>query len=194
MPAPRILVIPGSIRSGSANARLAALAAKELTMADAEVTLISLADFPMPLYDGADATNGGPPNAGKLKHMMAAHQGVFIATPELNASVPPLLINAMAWFSRLRGHGEPPEAVFRGQVFALGAATRDSLGGVHALIALRQVLEVGCGALVLPEQICVPNAEEAFDDMDNLRDARAAERLRHLAQRLTEQAWERIGA
>lgn len=192
MPAPKILVFAGSLRSGSPNARLAALAAKELTIADAEVTRISLADFSMPLYDpDLDAASGPPVNAVKLERMIGAHQGVFLTTPELNASVPPALVNAIDWVARVRERNDPLHGVYRGRVFALGAATRDSHGGVRALIALRQVLEIGCGALVLPEEISVGNADQAFDDMDNLVDPRHAELLRALARRLVELAWER---
>jgi NAD(P)H-dependent FMN reductase len=188
MPAPRILVIPGSTRADSDDARLAALAMKELTIADAEVTLISLADYPMPLYD-TDAEV--PPNAVKLRQAIAAHQGVFMTTPELNASIPPLIMNTIAWVSRGRERNEVADNVFRNRVFGLGAATRDPLGGVRALMALRQVLESGCGALVLPEQVSVGNAEQAFDEMDNLKDTRQAETLRTLARRLVDLAWER---
>jgi NAD(P)H-dependent FMN reductase len=195
MPAPKILVLPGSVRAGSDNARLAALAAKELTLADADVTQVSLTDYPMPLYDPTvKAVSGAPPNAIKLKRMIAAHQGVFLTTPELNASVPPVVVNMLGWISVVRERNDSPHGVFHGRVFALGAATRDSYGGIRALMALRQVLEIGCGALVLPEQIAVPAAETAFDDMDNLRDERLAELLRAIARRLVELSWERLGA
>jgi hypothetical protein len=83
--------------------------------------------------------------------------------------------------------------VYRGRVFALGAATRDPFGGVHALMALRQILELGCGALVLPEQICLGTADQAFDEMDHLKDTNAAEHLRIVARRLVEMAWDRAG-
>jgi NAD(P)H-dependent FMN reductase len=193
MPAPRVLVIPGSSRVGSANARLAALAVKELTIADAEVTLISLADYPLPLYGDPPDAIPAPANAVKLKRAIAAHHGVFITTPELNASVPPLLTNALAWVSRTQERNDPPDGVFPGCVFALGAATRDVFGGVRALSALRQILEIGCGALVLPEQIAVGAADQAFGEMDNLKDARSAEQLQALARRLVEMAWDRAG-
>ena len=195
MPAPKILVFAGAVRPGSHNARLAALAAKELTIADAEVTRISLIDYPMPLYDpNLEAASGPPINAIKLKRMIAAHQGVFLTTPELNASIPPLLKNAIDWVSRARERGDPAHGVYHGRVFALGSATRDSLGGIRALMALRQVLEIGCGALVLPEEISVGAADQAFDDMENLTDTRSAELLRMMARRLVELAWERLGA
>ena len=92
---PKILVLPGSTRAGSHNVRLAALAAKELTLIDADVTRISLADYPLPIYEAdLDARAGQPANAVKLKQMMMAHHGVFIASPEYSASVPPMLKNA----------------------------------------------------------------------------------------------------
>jgi NAD(P)H-dependent FMN reductase len=189
MPHPKILVIPGSVRNHSHNARLAALAAKELTLADAEVSQISLFDYILPLYDpDHDMVSGPPPNAVKLKQMMAAHDGVFIASPEYNASISPLMKNAIDWVSRVRERGEQPYAAFHGRPFALGSASPDVLGGARGLLALRQVLELGCGALVIPEQVIVPQAENAFDDLDNLKDARQATALKSLVRRLVELA------
>jgi chromate reductase, NAD(P)H dehydrogenase (quinone) len=189
MPHPKILVIPGSIRNRSHNARLAALAVKELTLADADVTQISLYDYTLPLYDpDHDMVSGPPHNAIKLKQMMAAHHGIFITSPEYNASLSPLVKNVIDWVSRVRERGEPAYTVFRGRPFALGAASPDPLGGARGLMALRQTLELGCGALVLPEQVIVPDAENAFDDLDNLKDARQATSLRTLARRLVEAA------
>ena len=75
MSAPKILVIPGSLRSASYNIRLAAVATKELTLAEADVTRISLADYPLPIYDADLIANSGPPaNAVKLKQLLAAHR------------------------------------------------------------------------------------------------------------------------
>ncbi len=189
MPIPKILIIPGSLRTKSHNARLAALAAKEFTLADAEVSQISLFDYPLPLYDpNNEIISGPPPNAVKLKKMIAAHHGVFIASPEYNASLSPLMKNMIDWLSRVRERGEPPYSAFQGRVFALGSASTEAFGGVRGLLALRQVLELGCGALVLPEQIAVGNADNAFDEMDNLKDARSAAALKALARRLIEVA------
>jgi chromate reductase, NAD(P)H dehydrogenase (quinone) len=185
MAAPKILVFAGSIRTGSFNARLAALAAKELALAEADVTLISLADYPMPLYDGdAEAASGPPENAFKLKRLMGLQQGVFIASPEYNASITPLLKNTLDWVSRVREGREPPLAAYKGRAFALGAASNGTYGGMRSLIALRQVLELGCGALVIPEQIAVREAASAIDEMDNLKDERAAGLLRAVVNQL----------
>ena len=185
MPFVKILVMAGSLRTGSSNARLAALAAKEFALAEAEVTKISLSDYPLPLFDADLAAESGlPPQAVQLKRMLTAHRGIFIASPEYSASVTPLLKNAIDWVSRVREHGEPTYAAFKDRVFAIGSAAAGSGGGLRSLMALRQILELGCGALVLPEQISVPRADQAFDDMDRLKDENLAGALKTLARRL----------
>ena len=189
MSAPKILVLPGSTRSGSHNVRLAALAAKELTLIDADVTRISLADYPLPLFEADLETRGGPPeNAVKLKQMIMAHQGVFIASPEYSASVTPLLKNAIDWVSRVRERGDPTYAAFKGRVFAISSASPGRAGGLRSLMALRQILELGCGALVIPEQVAIPQADSAFDDMDNIIDAATANLFRAQLARLMDMA------
>ena len=173
MASPKILVLPGSLRSGSHNVRLAALATKELTLLDADVTRISLADYPLPLYDAdLDARAGQPDNAVKLKQMIAAHHGIFIASPEYTASVTPLLKNAIDWVSRVRERGDPTYAALQEPRLRHRLGARPgAAGGLRSLMALRQMLELGCGALVIPEQVAIPDAERAFDDMDNLAEA-----------------------
>ena len=189
MAVPKILVIPGSLRAKSYNVRLAALASKELTLADADVTRISLVDYPLPIYDADTAEKSGPPhNAFKLKQLMSAHQGVFIASPEYNASLTPLIKNTIDWISAVRERGDPPLAAYQNRVFALGGASPGRSGATHSLLALRQALAVGCGALVLAEQVTVPNAEHAFDDMDELTDARAANQLKVVVRKLVDTA------
>jgi chromate reductase, NAD(P)H dehydrogenase (quinone) len=186
---PKILVMAGSLRAGSHNRRLAALIAKELALAEAEVTRISLADYPLPLLDADLLAAAGPPdNAVKLKQMLATHQGVFIASPEYTASVTPLLKNAIDWITRVRERNDVPYAAFKDRVFALGSASARADGGLHALLALRQILEVGCGAMVLPEQINVGRADEAFDDMDNLKDQDLTAALKDMVRRLIDLA------
>src|ERR1700688_1599522 len=112
MAALKILVIPGSLRTGSLNAKLAATIAVEFVQAGAEITRISLADFPLPIYDGdLQSKSGVPKHAVNLKRMISAHHGVLIVTPEYNSSVPPLVKNTIDWVSRV----DPQES--RGQVF-----------------------------------------------------------------------------
>jgi chromate reductase len=189
MRSPKILVFAGSTRIASFNARLAALAAKELALLNIDVTRISLLDYPLPLYHGdLEGEQGIPANAQKLKRLFGIHQGIFIASPEYNASITPLLKNALDWISRVREPPEPPLAAYRQRVFALGAASNGSFGGYRSLIALRHVLELGCGAIVVPEQIAVNDAAIAFDDLDRLREERHAEKLRSVLGKLVESA------
>jgi NAD(P)H-dependent FMN reductase len=178
MAALKILVIPGSLRIGSHNVRLAAAVTRELAQAHADVTRISLADYPLPIYDAQIEARGVPEEAHNLKRLIGSHHGVFFAGPEYNASITPLLKNAIDWVSRARERGEAPLSVFRRRVFALGSASNGRFGGMRSLLAMRQVLEIGCGAMVLPAQISVPFAEQAFDDMDQLKSEQDAERLR----------------
>jgi NAD(P)H-dependent FMN reductase len=131
MPAPKILVIPGSLRSGSHNVRLAALATKELVLAEAEVTRISLADYPLPIYDADVAAESGPHAPAVSLALLAGHRGVFIASSEYNASITPLLKNTIDWIGRARA-GEPQLAVFQHR-----AARRrlfPAAGGMQSLI------------------------------------------------------------
>jgi len=187
MAIPKILVLASSTRTGSYNAKLAALAAKELTLIDVDVTRISLADYPLPIYDAdLDARTGQPANALRLKQMIMAHHGVFIASAEYSASVTPLLKNAIDWVSRVRERGDPTYAAFRGRIFAISAASPEPAGGVRSLMALRQILELGCGALVIPEQVAIPDAAQAFDEMDNIVETRVANQFRTQLERLVE--------
>jgi chromate reductase len=189
MAAPKILVLSGSTRTGSHNIKLAALAAKELTLIDADVTRISLVDYPLPLYEGDLESKAGPhANALRLKQMIMAHQGVFIASPEYSASVTPLLKNSIDWVSRVRERGDPTYAAFKGRVFAISSASPGRSGGLRSLMALRQILELGCGALVIPEQVAIPQADNAFDDMDNIIDTAVANLFRAQLARLVDMA------
>ena len=155
MPPLKILVIPGSLRTGSLNAKLAAVAAQEFVRADVEVTRISLGDFPLPIYDGdLESKSGVPKQAVNLKRMIGAHHGILIVTPEYNSSLPPLLKNAIDWVSRVQDAHEAKGQVFRERAFAIAAASAGRLGGTRCLAALRLVLS-GCGASVAPNQLAL---------------------------------------
>ena len=121
---------------------------------------------------------------------MMTHQGVFIVTPEYNASIPPLLKNTLDWISRVRERNEPPLAAYPKSRICARRGVRSRTGGMYALLALRQMLEIGCGALVIPEQIAIARASEAFDEVDDLKDERAKAQLQRVVQRLIEMAQE----
>ena len=184
MSALKILVIPGSQRTGSLNAKLAAVAAHALAREGAEVTRISLSDFPLPIYDGdLQAKSGVPKHAVNLKRMMSAHHGVLIVTPEYNSSVPALLKNAIDWISRVQDAHETRGQVFRDRVFAIASASGNRLGGARALAALRLILSA-CHAQVIPNQLALPFAEDAYDEMDRLKNTADADALKALARQL----------
>jgi NAD(P)H-dependent FMN reductase len=189
MSIPKILVFAGSIRTGSFNARLAANAARQLALLGAEVTHISLADYPMPLYDGdLEAESGQPENAHKLKNLMKAHTGIFIVSPEYNAAFSPLLKNTIDWISHTRDEGEAPLEVYRTRVFALGSASNGGLGGLRGLSMLRLVFELGLGALVLPEQFALPRAADAFEDDGHLKNKTQQDQLTAIIHKLARAA------
>ena len=186
MSALKILVIPGSLRTGSHNAKLAAAASHELAQAGAEVTRISLGDFPLPIYDGdLQSRFGVPKNAVNLKRMISAHHGVLIVTPEYNSSVPALVKNTIDWVSRVQDAHEARGQVFRERAFAMAAASENRLGGTRSLAALRLILSA-CHATVIPNQLALSFASEAYDDMDRLKHPADIEQLGALVRQLIE--------
>ncbi|MBC9883286.1 NAD(P)H-dependent oxidoreductase [Bradyrhizobium sp. INPA01-394B] len=184
MSAPKILVIPGSLRTGSHNVRLAAFAAYEFAQAGIDVTRISLADFPLPIYDGdLQAKSGVPKHAINLKRMIGAHHGVLFVSPEYNASVPPLLKNAIDWVSRVQDPHETRGEVFRHRAFALAGASQSRLGAARALQALRLIL-TSCHANVIASQFTLAFADQAYDDMDRLRNQADRDGLKEMVRQL----------
>jgi chromate reductase, NAD(P)H dehydrogenase (quinone) len=186
MSALNILVIPGSLRSGSHNAKLAAAASHELAQQGVEVTRISLGDFPLPIYDGdLQAKSGVPKNAVNLKRMMSAHHGVLIVTPEYNSSVPALVKNTIDWVTRVQDAHESRGQVFRERAFAIASASESRLGGARSLAALRLILSA-CHATVTPNQLALSFAGEAYDDMDRLKHPADIAALAALVRQLIE--------
>ena len=188
MAALKILVIPGSLRTGSLNARLAAVAVDGFARLDVDVTKISLGDFPLPIYDGdLESQSGVPKHAVNLKRMIAAHHGVLIVTPEYNSLLPPLVKNAIDWVSRVQDTGEARGDVYRHTPFAIAAASNGKLGGTRCLQALRLVLS-SCRALVIPNQLALSHADEAYDDMDRLKHVADIGALQAMLQQLVDVA------
>jgi NAD(P)H-dependent FMN reductase len=188
-PDPRLLFFAGSARQNSFNKRLARLGAAIAEANSIPSTFADLADYPMPIYDGdLEAASGQPENAHKLKNLMKAHTGIFIASPEYNASFSPLLKNAIDWISHIRDDGEGPLEVYRTRVFALGAASNGGTGGLRGLLQFRLVMELGTGALVLPDQFLLPRAADAFDEHGHLKNKDQQERLKKVIQKLARAA------
>ena len=185
----KLLFFAGSAREGSHNKKLARLAAQIAEANGIAATFADLGDYPMPLYDGdLERGDGVPENARKLRALMEVHDGILIAAPEYNASITPLLKNTLDWVSRVRFEGEPPLQVFKTRVFAIVSASPGRFGGMRGLLALRQVLAVGLQALVLPDQLSVPYAADAFDEKGHLKDKALQEQLKGIVGRLARAA------
>jgi NAD(P)H-dependent FMN reductase len=166
---PRILAFAGSTRRESFNKRLVHIAAKGAKDAGSEVTLIDLKDFPLPLFDqDLEAERGMPDNGTKLKQLFIDHDGLLIASPEYNSSITAVLKNSIDWVSR-PAPGEPPLVAFRGKAAVLMSASPGALGGLRGLVHVRSTLG-NLGVIVLPDQIAIAKAFEAFQSDGSLVD------------------------
>jgi chromate reductase len=166
----KLLILPGSIRKDSFNLKLAALAAEEARKAGAEVDLVSPDDLrPIPLYNGDLEENEGLPEAVKsLKKRFVAAEGLVLACPEYNSSITPLLKNTLDWVSRTENDDEPDLVAYKGKVAGLLSASPGALGGMRGLVTVRSMLG-NIGVLVVPPQLSVGGAYEAFDDQGGLK-------------------------
>ena len=180
----KILAFAGSLRKGSFNKKLIRIAVEGARSAGAEVTLIDLKEFPVPVYDGDDeAAKGLPDNAKKLKKLFLEHQALLISSPEYNSSIPGGLKNMIDWVSRAETKEEPPLACFDKKVAAIMSASPGGLGGLRALVPLRMMLE-NIRVMVLPGQVAVSKADQAFDEKGALKDTKQDAAVRALAVEL----------
>ncbi|HKO87702.1 MAG TPA: NAD(P)H-dependent oxidoreductase [Burkholderiales bacterium] len=181
----KILAIAGSTRGESLNRKLLAVAAQAVLASGADVTVLDLREYPMPIYEGdLEAREGIPANARKLKAIFREHQGLLIASPEYNASVSPLLKNTLDWVSRQDG-GQNGLVPYQGKVAALFAASQGVYGGLRGLMHIRAILQ-NLGVLVLNEQYALGRAHEAFTAEAKLNDPRAQASVDGIAQRLVQ--------
>ncbi len=185
----RILVFAGSARRESLNKRLARVAEQAARDAGGEVTYLDLDDYPMPVYHGdLEAQQGMPENALKVRSLFMGHDALLIASPENNQSISALLKNVIDWLSRDIGDGKGANsglAPYRGKVAGIMNATPGPYGGVRHLYHLRQVLS-GLGVIVLPSQVQLARADQAFEVTGALKDERAANAVKSLAKSLVE--------
>src|ERR687884_754482 len=183
---PKILAFAGSLRKHSLNKRVLKTAIKGAENAGAEVTYIDLRDYPMPIYNSDEHDREGfDENALRLQGLLVEHDGLLIASPEYNGSLPAALKNAIDWASRPSDRYERSK-VFRGKVAAMMTASPGSLGGVRSLAHLRGVL-TSVGVIVLPQEIAVTFAEERFaGDGDEMTDETMRGNLEALGAALVE--------
>jgi chromate reductase, NAD(P)H dehydrogenase (quinone) len=181
----RLLFFAGSTREGSFNKKLARLAQHIAEANGIESVYVDLIDYPMPIYNGdLEAKDGPPERARAFKALLGEYQGVFIASPEYNSSVTPLLKNTLDWVTRVREKGESGLEVFKSRVFAISGATPGYYGTMRSLINLRQILAVGMGAPVIPQQMALARASEAFDDDGSLKDRKQQDMMKDVVEAL----------
>jgi len=152
----KALTVSGSIRQGSYNRLLARHVGRKLAAAGAEVTDLDLGDFDLPVFNEDLEPDQVPEAAGRLAAVFRAHQIVFVACPEYNGGVTPLLVNTIAWLSRQK------PSPFRQRVFGIGGVSSGKYGTIWALSHLRDQLSK-IGGLVAPGLLGIGPAEEAFD-------------------------------
>lgn len=183
--APRILAFAGSNRKESFNRKLLHAAAEAAKAAGAHVTVLELRDYPLPIMDqDLEKESGIPENAMKLKKIFIEHQGFVIASPEYNSSVTPLLKNTIDWVSR-PVPGEPALAAYQAKVATLLSASSGALGGLRGLVHLRAILG-NIGVIVLPEQLAISSAHEAFNADGSLKDAKQQPKLENAMKKLVD--------
>lgn len=185
---PKILVFAGSVRTGAYSGRTADIAQKELALQGAEVTRISLADYPLPIMDqDLEKEKGIPANALKLARMIAANDAVLICTPEYNGSIPPLLKNAIDWVSRVHSDNGKPLRPYPGKVAAICSSSDGHFAGIRSANHLRAVL-AHIGMEVIAPQVSVPYGADAFDSDGDFREDRLRKGMTRLCSTLIEHA------
>jgi NAD(P)H-dependent FMN reductase len=102
------------------------------------------------------------------KEIMLKHDGLLIAAPEFNSSITPSLKNTIDWVSR-PSNGEKALAAYEGKVAAIMSTSPGRLGGLRGLVHLRSILS-NIGVLVIPDQVAIGQAHEAFGPDGSLSD------------------------
>ena len=187
MTSSKILALAGSTRTESYNKKLARIAAAHARAAGANVTDVDLRDFALPLFDeDLEAAEGLHPNGRRLKDLFMAHDGLLLSSPEYNSSISGVLKNAIDWISR-PAKGEKDLVAFEGKVVGLLAASPSWRGGLRGLVTVRSILgNIGC--IVLPLQVTVPKAHEAFAADGSLVDAKMDATVKKLAAAVVDTA------
>jgi chromate reductase len=182
----KILAFAGSARKESLNKKLLKVVADGAECAGAELTLVDLIEFDLPLFNqDLETEMGMPDKAAEFKRLMVEHDGFLIASPEYNSAFSPLLKNTLDWASRAESEDEPSLVAFRGKSAGIVATSPGGLGGIRGLVHLRMLLG-NLGVIVMPEQQAVPNGFHAFNDDGSMGDEKLEARIRRLGGNLVQ--------
>lgn len=181
----KILAFAGSTRTDSFNKKLIKIAATGAREAGADVTIIDLRDYPMPLYDeDLEKKEGLPSSTLKLKELMLSHHGFLISSPEYNSSISGVLKNTIDWTSR-QGDDEFPLICFKDKVAGLMSASPGGLGGSRGLVHVRAILE-NMGVMVIPNQSAISKAHESFNLDGTMKDQKQHQQVKKIGANLAQ--------
>jgi chromate reductase len=162
-----LLGICGSLRKQSMNRALLLAVAEQLPHGASLTLFERLGELPIFNSDLVD-----PEPVAALKHAIAAADGVVIAVPEYNYSIPGGLKNALDWVSR-----PPATSPMRGKPVGLVGAATGMSGTIRAQLHLRQMLVYSDSPCLLQPEVQIPRAHERFDATGTLIDASTRELL-----------------
>jgi len=179
----KVVALAGSLRADSVNKKLIREAAAIAQELGATVTLVDLKDYPLPLYDGDLEESQGMPEKGKqLRALLKDAQVIIISSPEYNASIPGNLKNFIDWMSRKEDKG-PSRDAFKDKKVLIISASPSGMGGSRALAHLRSIIDdIGGKGTVLPQQLSIPDAYNAFDAEGHLKNPQQKNELRSVVQ------------
>ena len=181
-----ILAFAGSTREGSYNRKLIRIAARGAAEAGADVNLVELIDYPMPIMNqDLEDRKGMPEKAGEFKKLMLQSRGLLISAPEYNSSLTPLLKNVLDWSSRSESPEEKILSAYRNKIAVIMSASPGRLGGMRGLVVLRMMLW-NLGVTVLPATRSVSGANEAFAEDGSLKSGRQQKAVMRLGKILAE--------
>jgi chromate reductase len=153
----KVLGISGSLRRDSYNSALLRAAAERLPAGAELIPYEGLAEIPP--YDADVEEQGSPPApVEELRDAIREADGVLVATPEYNHSLPGQLKNALDWVSRPAGKS----ALMGKPAAAIGAST-GMFGAVWAQAEARKVLGA-LGGRVVEGELPVPRAQDHYAD------------------------------
>lgn len=164
----RVLAMSGSAREGSLNQKLLNVAVQGARAAGAEVTVVSLSNFPLPFFNSDfEREQGVPPEAMHLQKLFSEHDALLVASPDYNGGYTALLKNAIDWMSRPTPEKVSGLALFANKATAVISASPGPMGGIRSMLAMRGVLEK-LGAVLIPQTFTLGLAHQAFTDNDQL--------------------------
>jgi chromate reductase, NAD(P)H dehydrogenase (quinone) len=170
----RLLAFAASLRRASWNRRLIAIAAAAAERVGAVIDRADFHEFDVPLFDGdVLKASGVPPGALELARRVAEADGVMIASPEYNYSLPGTIKNLIDWLSRIK------PVPLRGKTAILLSASNSQVGGVRGLWQLRIPLE-GLGMIVSPDMYALPWADKVFDEDGRFKEPERQARLEEM--------------